>query len=259
MSHPSSFAHPSSAATLPPSAAGSPSSSGPAKAGRPSRRSPELMAAVCEFVQTEGLSDSAAGSLVGVSTTSLSRWKQDDEEFALRLETARAQFELKCLREVQAARKRDGTGDWRAYAWLLQNSSADGYRRPSRSRRSDATGSDGVSPSRETATVSLAEVDRLVRARLIELLPSLLGAMNPEAADETTASIPEIPEIPEMAAVTEDLAGEAESVADESRREECANVPDIPETPAATTTRRLSRRARRAEERRLAKEMKTNA
>src|SRR4051812_49194583 len=103
MNHTSHPASPSSSRTLSPSPEPPASAS---KLGRPSRRTPEMVGAICGLIRSEGLSDSAAGSLVGVSTTSLSRWKQEDEEFLLAVERARAEFERQCLREVREARKR---------------------------------------------------------------------------------------------------------------------------------------------------------
>ena len=214
----------------------SPSSEVPSanKVGRPSRRTSEIVAAICEHIRTEGMSDSAAGSFAGGSTTSLSRWKQDDEDFALGLERARAEFERACLREVREARKRDGSSDWRAYAWLLQNSSAEGYSRRTKRKREEADNG---------PRVTLEEIERLVQVRLQEVLQSLLGdgAVAAGIKMEMGGMIPEIPEIAESLAPGEKReeaqAPEGEGVsegaqANESvRGEMCAIVPEIPETP----------------------------
>src|SRR5258708_7306492 len=95
--------------------------------GRPSLFCPERTAAICAIIMEEGISDSAAGALAGVTASTLSRWKLEHEEFALELEAARARFELEQVRAIRNARRRDGTVDWRAVAWLLKYSSPEGY------------------------------------------------------------------------------------------------------------------------------------
>ena len=219
-----------------------------------------MTGAICNFIRTEGLSDSAAGSLAGVSTTSISRWKQDDEDFALGLERARAEFERACLLGVREARKRDGTTDWRAYAWLLQNSSADGYGR--RAKRTH----DRVD---DAPAITLEQVEELVQARVTAALQYVMGGGAARVA-ENGEMIPEIPEIPETRASArqqeppqapgrEDIAeGESENLNEDGngRCEFRANLPEIPETPETSSMPRLNRRERRAEERRLHNERK---
>src|SRR4051812_47456097 len=86
------------------------------KPGRPSLFNPERTAAICAVIELEGISDSAAGALAGVPSSTLARWKLEHEPFALELERARALFELAQLRAIRLARKRDGSPDWRAAA-----------------------------------------------------------------------------------------------------------------------------------------------
>src|SRR3954470_19981946 len=105
------------------------------KPGRPSLFNAERTAAICAIIQTEGISDSAAGALAGVTASTLARWKVEHEGFALELEVARALFELALVRMIRETRKRDGTPDWRAKAWLLKHSSPEGYGPVSRMRK----------------------------------------------------------------------------------------------------------------------------
>ena len=264
--------HDSHSAPSAPTPEGAAQASAPRPVGRPSRRTPELLAAIRGFIRDEGMSDSAAASLAGISATTLSRWKEDDEEFALGLERARAEFERVCLYEVREARKRDGSTDWRAYAWLLQNNSPEGFRRRSKKQSED----DG------TPRVTLDQVERIVQARIREVLQLVMGSENaaaekgevlPEITEmqtvtttssirsievsttecrENSASLPEITEIPPDSSAAFSPASTkptAPSISD-SRREDCGILPKIPKTPAAPS---LSRRERRAEERRAAK------
>ncbi len=105
------------------------------KPGRPSLYNPERTAAICALIEIEGISDSAAGALAGVTASTLARWKLEHDGFALVLEMARARFELAQVRAIREARKRDGTPDWRARAWLLKHSSPEGYAPVSRMRK----------------------------------------------------------------------------------------------------------------------------
>src|SRR3954468_21271915 len=124
------------------------------KPGRPSLFGPERTAAICALIEQEGISDSAAGALVGVTASTLARWKEEHEGFALELEVARALFELAQVRAIRAARKRDGSPDWRAAAWLLKHSSPEGYGPLSRRRK---VKTDGVQAEEGAARDGRAE------------------------------------------------------------------------------------------------------
>src|SRR4051812_1319818 len=56
--------------------------------GRPSLLTPELTAEICAAIRIDGMSDTGAGDLAGVSRASISRWKQDDEDFQISLRQA---------------------------------------------------------------------------------------------------------------------------------------------------------------------------
>ena len=48
-------------------------------------------------------------------------WRQEDEEFARRLEAAREEFRNGLLRQIRQARNPDGSLDQEAQAWLRKH------------------------------------------------------------------------------------------------------------------------------------------
>jgi hypothetical protein len=83
-----------------------------------------------EAILHRGLSDSRAALLVKVSTSTVSRWKQEDPRFADFLETARAKFELTQIKEVTDTPARNAYEDARKAKWLLQSSNPERWGRP---------------------------------------------------------------------------------------------------------------------------------
>jgi hypothetical protein len=92
----------------------------------------EVAGLICEVIKAEGIADHLAGALMGVSRDLFTRWRAEDEAFAMGLEQARAWFELGLMREIRKARKSNGTPDWRAQAWLLKHATAEGFAKPAR-------------------------------------------------------------------------------------------------------------------------------
>jgi hypothetical protein len=217
------------------------------KPGRPSLFSPERTAAICAIIQTEGISDSAAGALAGVTASTLARWKLEHEGFALKLETARARFERAQVRAIREARKRDGTPDWRAAAWLLKHSSPEGYGPVSRMRkvRTEGVHADGVT---------------------VGACPSEAGQAQEREGAQGSENCANLPESPRAEGGRDEGNGrrgpdERAGIAAPASQNH-ANVPettggDSPEEQPAGA--RLSRRERRAEERRLAKAKRVEA
>ncbi|HEV7402137.1 MAG TPA: hypothetical protein VGO11_04390 [Chthoniobacteraceae bacterium] len=215
------------------------------KPGRPSLFSPERTAAICTIIEHEGISDSGAGALAGVTASTLARWKLEHEGFALELERARALFERAQVRAIREARKRDGTPDWRATAWLLKNSSPEGYGPLSRRRKLKPEG---------------VHTD----ARIVGNCQSEGGEEQEhehehehEVQSENCAILPETPREQDGGNAAHG-PGEAEGRATNAAPA-AQNHANLPETPGdgareqASTGPRLSRRERRAEERRVAK------
>jgi hypothetical protein len=202
------------------------------KPGRPTLFNAERTAAICAIIEQEGISDSAAGALGGVTASTLARWKLEHEGFALELERARALF-AGAGAGVRVARKRDGTPDWRAAAWLLKHSSAEGYGPVSRMRKLKMDGAQGHSGAGHAQERSGA-----ARSEKCANLPETPGAeAEPEERNARGGSDERV-----------GLAGPA-----------AQNCAILPETAAGRAREQhtawppLSRRERRAEERRLAK------
>ena len=103
-----------------------------AATGRPSLRTPDIISKICAAIRQNGHTDTHAAALAGVSSSAVSRWRQEDEEFAVLLDTARADFLDARLTEIRETRKRDGSPDWRAQVWLMQVVAPEIYGTPSR-------------------------------------------------------------------------------------------------------------------------------
>jgi hypothetical protein len=91
-----------------------------AKRGRPTDYAPKVIDMLCDSIRRYGLSDSAAADQQGMSTSTLSRWKQVHPEIGIKLKQARQQirtFHLDRIMEHSAAENGKG---WRASAWILE-------------------------------------------------------------------------------------------------------------------------------------------
>ncbi|HEV7406023.1 MAG TPA: hypothetical protein VGO11_23960 [Chthoniobacteraceae bacterium] len=93
----------------------------PEPASRPSLRTPETADKICAAIRATGLPDLSAGALAGVSSAEMTRWREEDAEFASRLAAAREELRDKLLKGIREARNRDGTPDKAAQAWLRKN------------------------------------------------------------------------------------------------------------------------------------------
>jgi hypothetical protein len=79
------------------------------------------------------MSDTAAACHCGIPASTLSRWKFLNPELELRFLSAREDFRLRQVYQIQTATTRDGRRDWRAAAWLLERIFPEDYaRRPGR-------------------------------------------------------------------------------------------------------------------------------
>jgi hypothetical protein len=93
---------------------------GGAKRGRPTDYAPRVIDMLCDSIRRYGLSDSAAAEQQGMSTSTLSRWKQLFPEIRIKLKQARQEIRTFHLQRImdQAAAE-DGKG-WRASMWILE-------------------------------------------------------------------------------------------------------------------------------------------
>jgi hypothetical protein len=90
------------------------------KRGRPSGYAPKIIDMMCDKIRRFGLSDSAAAEHVGMSSSTVSRWKQLYPEIAPKLQQARQEIRIHHLEVIeQAAQAENGRG-WRASAWMLE-------------------------------------------------------------------------------------------------------------------------------------------
>ena len=75
---------------------------------------------LCDSIRRHGLSDSAAAEQQGMSTSTLSRWKQLFPEIRIKLKQARQEIRTFHLQKIMDhAAAEDGKG-WRASAWILE-------------------------------------------------------------------------------------------------------------------------------------------
>src|SRR4051794_1603416 len=88
--------------------------------GRKSGYAPKIIDMMCDKIRRFGLSDSAAAEQVGMSSSTVSRWKQLYPEIGPKLQQARQEIRIHHLEIIaQAAAAENGRG-WRASAWILE-------------------------------------------------------------------------------------------------------------------------------------------
>src|SRR5947209_4869507 len=88
--------------------------------GRKSGYAPKIIDMMCDKIRRFGLSDSAAAEQVGMSSSTVSRWKQLYPEIGPKLQQARQEIRIHHLEIIeQAAQAENGRG-WRASAWILE-------------------------------------------------------------------------------------------------------------------------------------------
>src|SRR4051812_37911866 len=106
---------------------------------RPDELTPAAAARICDIIRLDGLADHLAGALAGVARCTFERWRAEDAGFALKLEQARAWFEIGLINRINRACRADGTPDWRAQAWVLKHASSEGFAKPARPTKQPAT------------------------------------------------------------------------------------------------------------------------
>ncbi len=149
---------------------------------RPDEPIPELVELICDIIRTDGLADHLAGALAGVPRATLERWKAGSVLFVCQLEGARAGFEQGLIRAIKDARTRNGSPDWRAKAWLLTHTSAEGIVNPPRSAK--------PAPAAQNRA-NLPETPAAPRAATAAPAPT--ERCTPGAARENTTNLPETP------------------------------------------------------------------
>lgn len=80
-----------------------------------SKRTPKMLAAICELVKN-GLSVSHAAEKLHVHHTTVGRWRKELPEFDAAISAAEAEFIDSQIANIRAAAKKS----WQASAWLLE-------------------------------------------------------------------------------------------------------------------------------------------
>ena len=128
LSHPISASHadphgpaaaPEPAAAPASEASGAPAGGG-ARRGRPTIYSDKVLAMMKDYARRLGFSDTAAAEGVGVSSSTISRWKKECPEIAHELQTARQECRVHHLERMMQFAEGDDNRGLRATMWLLE-------------------------------------------------------------------------------------------------------------------------------------------
>src|SRR3954470_3885562 len=94
--------------------------------GRPSGYAPRIIDMMCGDITEHGLSDSAAAESVGMSSSTISRWKQQFPELEPKLQQARQEGRKYHLRNIQKHADSEKAGpSLRASMWILERVSTE--------------------------------------------------------------------------------------------------------------------------------------
>jgi hypothetical protein len=93
---------------------------GGAPRGRPRVYPERVIEMICGPIREFGLSDSAAAESIGVSSSTISRWKQQFPELGPKLQQARFECRMLHLRNIQRHADSDKTTSLRASMWILE-------------------------------------------------------------------------------------------------------------------------------------------
>ncbi len=91
-----------------------------ARRGRPTVYSDKVLAMMKDYARRLGFSDTAAAEGVGVSSTTISRWKKECPEIAHELQTARQECRVHHLERIMEFAEGDNNRGLRASMWLLE-------------------------------------------------------------------------------------------------------------------------------------------
>ena len=108
---------------------------GTPKRGRPSGYAPKVIEMICVPIREQGLSDSAAAKSVGMSSSSLSRWKHDHPEVRGKLDQAREECRKKTIDRIERIADGNGSQAFKAAIWLAERLFPGDYARTISERR----------------------------------------------------------------------------------------------------------------------------
>ena len=123
--------------------------------GRPTKRTPEVVARIAEAVAI-GLTDQEAGLLAGVRHDTMTEWLKDPE-FSEAIERATAQRLLLRLGRIEA-----GEQGWQGTAWALERLHPARFARPEVMNQIAVVNQAGKSPAGRVIVLPESEFDTLV-------------------------------------------------------------------------------------------------
>src|SRR4051812_22769902 len=163
---------------------------GDPKRGRKSGYAPKIIDMMCNKIRRFGLSDSAAAEFVGMSSSTVSRWKQLYPEIGPKLQQARQEIRVHHLEIIeQAAQAENGRG-WRAAAWMLERLFPADYARKMSDRFEALILNDRLKDreAREALEVRLKELHAMQDAERAEWAAAQAAAAQEAAEAAATAT-----------------------------------------------------------------------
>jgi len=175
--------------------------------GRPTLLTEEVADAMYEAILDFGVTDSRAALLAHVSTSTVSRWKQEDPIFADFLETARTEFECGEVTKIRNARRRDGQFNPQNSRWLLERTNPETWSRHATKRLTAASQpqpaqnvrqphgnanaqQSNLAPNIPENRQQVYEAQQTALARAVELAAARFHAAQ---QSKSSSNIPEIP------------------------------------------------------------------
>ena len=123
--------------------------------GRPTKRTPEMVAKIAEAIAI-GLTDREAGLLAGVRHDTMTEWRKDPE-FSEAMERATAQRLLLRLERIEA-----GEQGWQGTAWALERLHPARFARPEVMNQIAVVNQAGKAPAERVIVLPEGEFDTLV-------------------------------------------------------------------------------------------------
>jgi len=140
-----------------------------------SKRTPQMLAAICELVK-QGLSLRRAAEHLKVHHSTVAAWRSQDPQFDVDVAAAEAQFIQGQLEIIKAAAKK---GSWQASAWILER------RLPAEFSQPQVQLNMPVKIEHKELSVQLEELKLCPEARRI-LPPKIWGLIGQESLQNTT-------------------------------------------------------------------------
>ena len=123
--------------------------------GRPTKRTPEVVARIAEAIAI-GLTDEEAGLLAGINPDTMTEWRKDPE-FSGAIKRAGAQRLLLRLERIEA-----GEQGWQGTAWALERLHSARFARPEVMNQIAVVNQAGKSPAERVIVLPQGEFDSLI-------------------------------------------------------------------------------------------------